>query len=83
MTQQQQKPSIQDAFLNVLRKGQHSVSIHTINGYQINHAVILGHDNFVVLAEASGGQLMLYKHAISTIKPDKPMADWGIKADDE
>ena len=81
----QQKPNLQDTFLNVLRKGKHILSIHTINGYQINHAVILGHDNFVVIIEANGSQLMLYKHAISTIKPENAMADWhnAAKVEDE
>jgi len=80
-----QKPNLQDAFLNALRKGKCGVSIHTINGYQINHAAILGYDNFVVLVETNGSQLMIYKHAISTIKPDKKIVGWhdGVEDDGE
>ena len=70
MTQPQ---GIQDRMLNQLRKDRLSVSIHMVNGYQINHAMIAGYDNFVVLIEHNGRQSMLYKHAISTITPEAPM----------
>ncbi|MCH5278451.1 MAG: RNA chaperone Hfq [Christensenellaceae bacterium] len=59
--------NFQDAFLNrVMREGI-TVNIHVTNGYQIKNAVITGFDNYVIVCNADGHQMMVYKHAISTI----------------
>lgn len=63
--------NLQDTFLNHVRREQTPVTIHVTNGYQINNAVIQGYDSFVILAEAEGKQLMIYKHAVSTISPQR------------
>lgn len=63
--------NLQDTFLNQVRREQMPVTIHVTNGYQINNAVIQGYDSFVILAEAEGKQLMIYKHAVSTISPQR------------
>ena len=63
--------NLQDAFLNAARRDRIPVTIHVTNGYQINNALIIGYDSFVVLAEAEGKQMLIYKHAISTISPQK------------
>ena len=60
---------LQDAFLNSARKSKTPVTIHVTNGYQIKNALISGYDNFVVAVEADGVQMMIYKHAISTVTP--------------
>ena len=67
-----QKPNIilQDVFLNQVRKEHVSVTIHLINGFQIK-GLVKGFDNFTVILECEGKQLMVYKHAISTITPMK------------
>lgn len=65
--------NLQDAFLNAARRDRIPVTIHVTNGYQINNALILGYDSFVLLAETEGKQLLIYKHAISTITPQKRM----------
>ncbi|PWL90044.1 MAG: RNA chaperone Hfq, partial [Clostridia bacterium] len=39
-------------------------------GYQIKNAVITGYDSFVVTAEVGNEQMMIYKHAISTVTPN-------------
>ena len=36
-----------------------------------NHAVVLGYDSFVILAEVEGKQMLIYKHAVSTITPQR------------
>lgn len=60
--------NLQDEFLNNIRKEKKSVSIHVINGYQLNHINIISFDNYVILTQDSGGvQRLVYKHAISTI----------------
>lgn len=61
--------NLQDLFLNSARKQKTPVTIHVTNGYQIKNALILGYDNFVILLEAEGKQMVIYKHAISSITP--------------
>ena len=62
--------NLQDAFLNGARKSKTPVTIHVTNGYQIKNALITGYDNFVVIVEADGVQMMIYKSAISTFTPN-------------
>lgn len=59
---------LQDAFLNQLRKERIPVTIHLMNGFQLR-GLIKGFDNFIILLENEGKQMMIYKHAISTITP--------------
>ena len=61
--------NLQDAFLNSARKAKVPVTIHVTNGYQIKNAIITGYDSFVVTAEVGNEQMMIYKHAISTVTP--------------
>lgn len=64
------KPQInlQDAFLNQVRKENIPVTIYLINGFQLR-GLVRGFDNFTVILESEGKQMMVYKHAISTISP--------------
>lgn len=68
------KPQInlQDAFLNQVRKENIPVTIFLINGFQLK-GMVRGFDNFTVILESDGKQLMVYKHAISTISPLRPV----------
>lgn len=69
------KPQInlQDAFLNQVRKENIPVTIFLINGFQLK-GMVRGFDNFTVILESDGKQLMVYKHAISTVSPQKPVS---------
>ncbi len=67
---------LQDLFLNYLRKEKIPVTIFLINGTRLK-GVIKGFDNFVVVLKQSTQQL-IYKHAISTISPEKEV---NIKLD--
>ncbi|MCL6557600.1 MAG: RNA chaperone Hfq [Firmicutes bacterium] len=69
------KPQInlQDAFLNQVRKENIPVTIFLINGFQLK-GMVRGFDNFTVILESDGKQLMVYKHAISTVSPLKPVS---------
>ncbi|RJR21981.1 MAG: RNA chaperone Hfq [Nitrospiraceae bacterium] len=60
---------LQDLFLNHLRKEKIPVSIFLMNGTRLK-GTIKGFDNFVVLLKQSTQQLV-YKHAISTISPER------------
>lgn len=59
--------SLQDPFLNALRKERVPVSIFLVNGIKLQ-GQIDSFDQFVVLLKNSVSQ-MVYKHAISTIVP--------------
>lgn len=59
--------SLQDPFLNALRKEKVPVSIYLVNGIKLQ-GQIDSFDQFVVLLRNSVNQ-MVYKHAISTVVP--------------
>lgn len=64
--------NLQDSFLNLVRKENVPVAIFLVNGYQIK-GMVKGFDNFTVVVEAEGKQKLIYKHAISTIEPFRPI----------
>ena len=59
--------SLQDPFLNALRKEKVPVSIYLVNGIKLQ-GQIESFDQFVVLLKNTVSQ-MVYKHAISTVVP--------------
>jgi host factor-I protein len=69
--------SLQDPFLNILRKEKVPVSIYLVNGIKLQGQVD-SFDQFVVLLKNSVNQ-MVYKHAISTVVPSRnvrlPLSD--------
>ncbi|HWQ43239.1 MAG TPA: RNA chaperone Hfq [Desulfosporosinus sp.] len=64
--------NLQDTFLNQVRKENLPVTIYLVNGFQLK-GLIKGFDNFTVLIEFENRQQMVYKHAISTIMPIRPV----------
>ncbi|NLJ86422.1 MAG: RNA chaperone Hfq [Firmicutes bacterium] len=62
--------SIQDVYLNQVRKEHVPVIIYLVNGVQLR-GLIRAFDNFTVLLENEGKSDLIYKHAISTITPQK------------
>ena len=64
--------SYQDTFLARARQRRCPVTVFLVNGFQMR-GEIRGFDNFVVLVDADGKQQMIYKHAISTITPSRPI----------
>lgn len=65
--------NLQDVFLNQVRKDKISVTIYLTNGFQFKGHV-KGFDNFTVVLESDGKQNLVYKHAISTIIPSRPVS---------
>jgi len=63
--------SLQDPFLNTLRKEKIPVSIYLVNGIKLQGQVE-SFDQFAVLLKNSVSQ-MVYKHAISTVVPSRPV----------
>jgi len=62
---------LQEPFLNALRRERIPVSIYLVNGIKLQ-GQIDSFDNFVVLLKNTVSQ-MVYKHAISTIVPSRPV----------
>ena len=65
--------NLQDVFLNQCRKERISVTIFLTNGFQFK-GVVKGFDNYTVILDTDGKQNLIYKHAISTITPFKPVS---------
>ncbi|MCA1952120.1 MAG: RNA chaperone Hfq [Hyphomicrobiales bacterium] len=65
-------PSLQDNFLNHVRKNKISVTIFLVNGVKLQ-GVVTWFDNFCVLLKRDGISQLVYKHAISTIMPAAPI----------
>ena len=63
--------NLQDNFLNSLRKDHTPVSIFLVNGIKLQGRVD-SFDQYVIMLKNTMSQ-MVYKHAISTIVPGKPV----------
>jgi len=63
--------SLQDNYLNQLRKEKMPVVVYLTNGVRLK-GVIKGFDSFVILLKEASQQL-IYKHAVSTIVPEKDL----------
>ena len=64
--------SLQDTFLNHVRKQKTPLTIFLVNGVKLQ-GVVTWFDNFCVLLRRDGHSQLVYKHAISTIIPEKPI----------
>ena len=65
--------NLQDVFLNQARKEKILVTIILMNGFQFK-GIVKGFDSYIVILECNGEQKLVYKHAISTLKPTRPIA---------
>ena len=72
----QKSQNLQDAFLNQARKDRLTVTMFLMNGFQL-HGVVKAFDGFTVVLDSEGKQQLIYKHAISTVVPPKPIAFEG------
>jgi host factor-I protein len=64
--------SLQDTFLNHVRKNKTPLTIFLINGVKLQ-GIVTWFDNFCVLLRRDGHSQLVYKHAISTIMPGAPV----------
>ena len=64
--------NLQDAILKEVRRDKVPVTLFLMNGFQLR-GTITGFDSFVVVLVTDGKQQMIYKHAISTLAPMKPI----------
>ena len=69
----QKTQNLQDQFLNHLRKEWAVVTMFLINGFHL-HCIVRGFDGFTVVLDSDGRQQLIYKHAISTVVPPRPIS---------
>jgi len=72
---------LQDPFLNLLRRERVPVSIYLVNGIKLQ-GQIESFDQYVVLLKNTVTQ-MVYKHAISTVVPSRPVMLREVHGEDE
>jgi host factor-I protein len=68
----QTKANLQDIFLLKARRDKVPVTMFLMNGFQMR-GTITGFDAFVVVLDTDGKQQVIYKHAISTVVPMRPV----------
>ena len=66
------KANLQDLFLTRARRDRTPLTLFLMNGFQLR-GVLTGFDAFVVVLDSEGRQQVIYKHAISTIAPTRPV----------
>ena len=64
--------NLQDAILREVKADRLPVTLFLMNGFQLR-GTVTGFDSFVVVLVTEGKQQMIYKHAISTLAPMKPL----------
>lgn len=74
--------NLQDLFLNQARKKAMPVTVFLMNGFQMR-GTVAGFDNFVVILDSDGKNQMIYKHAISTVAPQRPLVLPTESSEDE
>lgn len=68
----QNKANLQELFLLRARRDKVPVTVFLMNGFQMR-GIITGFDAFVVVLDSDGKQQVIYKHAISTVAPLRPV----------
>ena len=64
--------TLQDSILKEVLRDKIPLTLFLMNGFQLR-GIITGFDSFVVVLVSDGKQQMIYKHAISTLVPMKPL----------
>jgi host factor-I protein len=72
--------SVQDIFLNKIRKEKVPVTVFLVNGVKLQ-GVITWFDNFSMLMRRDSHMQLIYKHAISTIMPNGPLSLYDAEDD--
>ena len=64
--------SVQDVFLNRIRKEKMTVTVFLVNGVKLQ-GIVTWFDNFSILLKRDSHIQLVYKHAVSTIMPGGPL----------
>lgn len=70
---QTKKSGLQDYLLAGMRRSRSQVTLFLMNGFQLRGQIHSFDPYVVLLLQADGKQHMVYKHAISTIVPERPV----------
>ena len=73
---------LQDLFLARARRSECPVTLFLMNGFQMR-GTIGGFDSFTVILNSDGKQNLIYKHAISTVCPMRPLDLSGFEEEVE
>lgn len=65
--------NLQDVFLNQDRKEKVNLTVYLTNGFQFK-GIVKGFDNYIIILDSDGKQNIVYKHAVSTIIPVRPVS---------
>lgn len=68
----QKSNNLQEMFLTQVRRERRQVTVFLMNGFQMRGQVT-GFDAFTLVLTTDGKQQVIYKHAISTIVPERPV----------
>jgi host factor-I protein len=77
----EKKRNLQDTFLHSVRKSETTLTIFLVNGVKLQ-GVVSWFDNFCIELSRDGQSQLVYKRAISTIMPARPVQLYE-PADDE
>ena len=72
----QKTQNLQDTFLNQARRDRAVITVFLMNGFQFR-GIVRGFDAFTVVLDTEGKQQLIYKHAISTLVPPRPIGLWA------
>ena len=64
--------NLQDMFLNTLRRTKTPVTMFLVNGVMLQGEIV-AFDLFCMLLQRDGLSQLVYKHAISTVQPERPV----------
>ena len=64
--------NLQESILKECIRDKVPVTLFLMNGFQLR-GIVTGFDSFVVVLVSDGKQQMIYKHAISTLAPIRPL----------
>ena len=68
----EKQQNLQDVFLNNIRKNKTPVTVFLVNGVKLQ-GIVTWFDNFCVLLRRDQHSQLVYKHAISTVMPGRPI----------
>ena len=77
----QTKANLQDLFLLRARRDKLPVTMFLMNGFQLR-GTITGFDSFSLVLDSDGRQQFIYKHAVSTLVPLRPLSLREEEGDD-
>jgi|SRR5580700_5285018 host factor-I protein len=66
-------PQLQDAYLAEVKRQAIPVTVYLVNGFQLR-GIVKGFDPFTIILEYEHRMHLIYKHAVSTISPQAPLA---------